>query len=222
MEGAITMNLGNKKVCFLGDSITEGAGVGIKENRYTDVFKRITDIGEMKNYGIGGTRIAKQITVKEESEYWDINSFSERFNQMDDDADIVVVFGGTNDYGHGDAPFGTEDDRDMTTYCGACHYLMSGLIKKYPKSTIVFMTPIHRENENVLNESNGLNLKAYVDVIKNTANYYSIPVLDLYAVGGIYPDIAEHKEAWCPDGLHPNDAGAEKIAYLLANFLKNL
>lgn len=216
------MDLRNKKVAFLGDSITEGVGTTNKLiDRYTEVFKKITDIGEVKNYGISGTRIAKQNNVDLSLYDVDINSFCERFGNMDDDADIVVVFGGTNDYGHGDAPFGDESDRDMTTFFGACHYLMNGLINKYPESTIVFLTPLHRSDENKPSEANKLPLKAYVDVIKSTAEYYSIPVLDLYAVSGIYPDNEKSRQAWCPDGLHPNNAGAKRIAELIKAFLEN-
>ena len=86
----------------------------------------------------------------------------------------------------------------------------------------MFITPLHRENENTENESNGLALKAYVDKIRETAEFYSIPVLDLYASGGIMPDNARQKEMYCPDGLHPNDAGNEKIAKRLIGFLKTL
>ena len=113
------MTLKDKKICFLGDSITEGVGVSCVENRYTDVFKKITDVGEIKNYGISATRIAKQHNGSIYGEFVDKNSFCERYNEMDDDADIVVVFGGTNDYGHGDAPFGTKNDKKISKsdYC---------------------------------------------------------------------------------------------------------
>lgn len=214
------MNLKGKKICFLGDSITQGSGTSSVEKRYTDVFAAITGVSEMKNYGIGGTRIARQQKINPETIVFDENSYCERYEQLDPDADIVVVFGGTNDYGHGDAPFGTFEDRGMDTYCGAIHYLMRSLIERYPTSVIVFMTPIHRENEWAPSKGNGLPLKAYVDKIKETAEYYSIPVLDLYSVCGIQPDIPAQKEAFCPDGLHPNDAGAEKIAWLLKGFLE--
>ncbi|MBP3360866.1 MAG: SGNH/GDSL hydrolase family protein [Clostridia bacterium] len=214
------MDLKGKKICFLGDSITRGTGTSSEEKRYTDVFTAITEVSEMKNYGIGGTRIAKQQKIKPETINYDINSFCERYGELDPDADIVVVFGGTNDYGHGDAPFGSFEDRTMDTYCGAIHYLMRSLIERYPTAVIVFMTPIHRANEWNPSSGNGLPLKAYVDKIKEIAEYYSIPVLDLYSVSGIQPDIPVQKEAYCPDGLHPNDAGAEKIARLLKGFLE--
>lgn len=212
------MHLKGKKAVFLGDSITEGWGTSAKEYRFTDVFARLAELRETVNYGIGATRIARQQKINDE--YVDTNAFTERFVQMDDDADLVVVFGGTNDYGHGDAPFGTLEDRTIDTYCGAVHVLMSGLIKKYPTATIVFMTPLHRKWEYVPNETTGKTLKPYVDVIRTVAENYSIAVLDLYANAGIYPEIEEQRELLCPDGLHPNDAGSKIIAERLKYFLE--
>lgn len=215
------MNLKGKSIVFLGDSITAGVGASCAENSYTEVLVRIGELGKSYNHGISGTRIAKQKNVKVE-EPVDVLSFCERYDKMEDDADIVLVFGGTNDYGHGDAPFGNFEDRTMDTYCGAVHYLMKGLIEKYPAAQIVFATPLHREGENNLNDSNHLPLKVYVDKIKETAEYYSIPVLDLYGEGGIYPDSPAQKALYVPDGLHPNDAGAKKIAEKMLRFLENL
>lgn len=212
------MELNGKKVVFLGDSITEGVGASCEGTRYVNVFGKITGTTVL-NYGIGGTRFAKQ--VKPTNEWWDRNDFCGRYMNMDDNADIVVVFGSTNDYGHGDAPFGLTSDRTPDTFIGATHYLMKGLIEKYPEAEIVFMTPIHREGENNP-DSKGHILKDYSDTIKEVAEYYSIPVLDLYSVYGVCPDIKAHKEKFCPDGLHPNDAGHKKIAERLKAFLEAL
>jgi lysophospholipase L1-like esterase len=54
------------------------------------------------------------------------------------------------------------------------------------------------------------------------AAHYSLPVLDLYRTAGICPRIPEQLTAFMPDGLHPSDAGAARIAERLAAFLRAL
>ena len=142
---------------------------------------------------------------------------------MDDDADAVVVFGGTNDYGHGNAPLGCFTDRTPETFYGACHYLFSGLIRKYLGKPVVIMTPLHRCGEFTPAKEDGTGtLKEYVDIIREVAEYYSLPVLDLYAASGMQPEVDEIRIAYIPDGLHPNDAGHEVIARKLELFLRSL
>ncbi|MGN0508736.1 MAG: hypothetical protein ACI4GX_05830, partial [Ruminococcus sp.] len=78
------MKISGKTVAFLGDSITEGAGTSAVENRFTDVFSKLAKVKSL-NYGIGGTRIARQTT--ECAPYKD---FIARTDEMSPDADIVV------------------------------------------------------------------------------------------------------------------------------------
>ena len=210
------MELKGKKINFLGDSITEGSGTSCEAARFTCVLKEIAGLSEIRNYGIGGTRIARQLVCP------DTTDFCARFSGMEDDADAVVVFGGTNDYGHGDAPFGELTDRTPQTFCGAVHYLFRGLIEKYPTKPIIIITPMHRTHDYKPNNSNQKVLKDYVDVIRDTAEKYSLPVLDLFASFGICPDISEQREAFCPDGLHPNDAGNRVLAEKLKKFLETI
>jgi len=211
------MDLKNKKINFLGDSITEGVGTACREEIYLNLIKEAEGLAEARNYGISGTRLA----VQNGPEDWG-PAYSVRYTGMDDDADIVVVFGGTNDFGHGNAPIGQFTDRVNTTYYGACHVLMQGLIEKYPEAVIVFMTPLHRLTEDEPSMGNGLPLKAYVDIIREVAEFYSIPVLDLYAMSGIQPRVPVLQEKYCPDGLHPNGEGHKLIASRLTGFLKSL
>lgn len=223
------MNLQGKKINFLGDSITQGVGASSPDKIYHAVLARTFGLAEARNYGISGTRFAIQsgTQTRPKDNYVDVNSFCERFGQMDDDADAVVVFGGTNDYGHGDAPIGVSTDRTPYTFWGACHYLFSGLIKKYPTKPIIVMTPLHRINEScALGDSNkevvGGPLRKYVEIIREVAEYYSLPVVDLYANSGIQPEIDEIRRLYMPDGLHPSDEGNEIIARRLAALLSLL
>lgn len=214
------MKLEGIKANFLGDSITEGAGVPDVKYTYWNVLKERYGLAEARGYGIGGTRIARQ-TVPSQNPKYDLD-FCSRVDSMDPDADLVVVFGGTNDFGHGDAPFGTIDDRTEFTFYGACHVLMRSLIEKYPSATIVFMTPLHRAVEKKPERPDVPHLSEYVRAIKEVAALYGIPVYDLYANSNIDPQIPVQKELFTKDGLHPNIAGAARIAERLGNFLLTL
>ncbi len=219
------MEIKGLKINFLGDSITEGSGTSGVDKTYWSLIKSKYGAAEVRGYGIGGTRFARQ---KKPSQYprHDLD-FCSRYAEMENDADLVVVFGGTNDFGHGDAPLGQMSDRTDTTFYGACHTLFEGLINKYPASTVVVMTPLHRCNEDNL-RGDGYKacdvapLSTYVKIIKEVAAYYSLPLLDLWSVSSIQPKVEVIKQKFCPDGLHPNDAGHELIASRLVGFIKTL
>lgn len=219
------MDLKGKTVNFLGDSITEGVGASRPENRYTDVFARLYG-ANINNYGISATRIARQTFMTQERRDRD---FCLRMNEMDESADAVVVFGGTNDFGHGQAPLGTPQDRDPSTFYGACHTLMNGLLTRYCGKPIVILTPLHRDNEDDPNGDgaeyklgNGAPLSEYRRILMEVAAYYALPVLDLYATSGIQPKNAVCRARLLPDGLHPSDEGHALIAKRIGELLKTL
>jgi len=213
------MELKGKKINFLGDSITEGCGTSSPEYRFTDRIAAQTG-AICRNYGIGGTRIARQQTPSAEPR-WDLD-YCTRAAQMDPDADIIVVFGGTNDYGHGDAPFGDFEDRTPDTFCGAVHALINTLWERYPQAEIVFITPLHRLMEDEPTAENKPILLDYVNALRVILEYYSIPTLDLFACGKMQPAVTCLKEAFMPDGLHPNDDGHVILTRRIIQFLKNL
>lgn len=214
------MELTGKKINFLGDSITEGVGVQNPENRFVDRITRMAGLAAGRNYGISGTRIARQFHPTLDNPRFDLD-FCSRVDSMDPDADVVIVFGGTNDFGHGDAPIGTFADRTPDTFYGACHTLMRSLTMRYPGKPIVIMTPLHRVGEDNPDRK-GMVLSDYVDMIRETARYYSLPVLDLFAMSGIQPCVDLIRERFCPDGLHPNDDGHAIMAERIVHFLRAL
>ena len=212
------MQLKDKKINFLGDSITEGAGASEKSKCYVSLLGQNTG-AIVRNYGIGGTRIARR-HVPHENPVYD-QDYCLRAPTMDPDADAVVVFGGTNDYGHGDAPLGVPSDNTSDTFYGALNVLFTTLITRYPDAKILVLTPLHRLNESNP-DSNGLPLKAYVDAIREMAEVYSLPVLDLYAMSGMQPNVPIIQERFMNDGLHPNDAGHARLADMVQKALEAL
>ncbi len=224
------MQLQGKIVNFLGDSITEGAGMqGKMHLRYHQVIQRDCGLKTANVYGVGGTRFAYQ-TKPSPSPKWDLY-FPGRAITMDTSADIVVVYGGVNDYIHGDAPFGQTGDTQPTTFCGAVRYLMEYLKNTYKGKPIVFMSPARCYYQGVsclqvspreCKHPDSKPLQAYVDVIKRTGEALSIPVLDLYDALGIDPSNAEDYQKYTVDGLHFNEFGHAVIAQKLKEFLLSL
>ena len=219
------MELNGAVINILGDSITEGVGASCEENRYTDVFARECGV-KVNNYGVSGSRIARQRMSTGERRDRD---FCMRMEEMDESADAVVVFGGTNDFGHGDAPLGGFADRTPDTFYGACHYLMSGLMDRYCGKPIVILSPLHRTNEDDPagdGAERKLDVRAplarYREILLEVAAYYALPVLDLYATSGMQPRHPVCCERLMPDGLHPSDEGHAIIARRLGKFLEML
>ena len=217
------MELKGKKINFLGDSITFGSGVADPENIFWNVIARENG-AVCRGYGIGGTRIARK-RVPSADPVFD-QDFVSRVETMDPDADAVVVLGGTNDFGHGDAPLGRMEDRSPYTFYGAMHLLCQALLTRYPNAKLVIMTPLHRLSEDVTVNEIGLplstNLEGFVEIEKEVARHYGIPVLDAFAMSGMQPKVPVIQQMFMPDGLHPNDAGHKKMAELLTGFLRAL
>ncbi len=207
------MVLQNLKINFLGDSITEGHGTSNPDNTFHQIIKREYGLKEAYNCGIGGTRIAKQ-TVPATHRY-DLY-FALRAKIMTKDVDAIVVFGGTNDFGHGDSKIGDIDSADIYTFCGALNILITTLKADYPNSKIIFMTPLRRKTENIPNHDNKV-LSDYVNAIIEITKKHNIPVIDLFRSDIIDPNDTDV----IPDGLHPNDKGHLIMAdYIAKELLK--
>ena len=215
------MDLKGKKVAFLGDSITEGCAASSAERIYHQVIKADLGLGSALNYGVGGTRIAPQ--HDKDSDMYPEN-FIIRADKLPADADYVFVFGGTNDYGHGDAKIGAEGDDSPYTFIGGLNNLIKKLTEIYGKNKICFILPLHRfDEEDLYGEGSRteptLNLKGYVDIIKSTCEKNRIDYIDLYNNGIPKPETCFGDE-FTVDGLHPNDKGHLFIANKIKEYLK--
>lgn len=212
-----------KKINFLGDSITY---MGL----YMAEYISMTDcIGV--NYGISGATIAAN-----EGHY----CFCDMMENMDSDADMVVVFGGTNDFGMETDPFASfgtfGEGVNKYTFYGALHYLYRGLKIKYYNKPIIIMTPLHRygpgPKEFIIgtdgsityntNPKTGKTMMEYINAIKEVAAYYGFPILDLHSTSGLAFQIELDSANLSNDGLHPNEQGARRIAKVMYSFLENI
>ena len=211
------MKLENLIFNFLGDSITEGHGTTDPSKVFHQIIKEKHNMKHAYNYGLSGTRIARQIVPTKERTKHDL-TFELRSETMDRNADAIVVFGGTNDYGHGDAPFGTPDSDDKYTFCGAVNSLIKTLKQNFPRAKLIFMTPIHRVGEAQSSQPDPKNLEDYVNAILTICKNHNVPVIDLFKINPLDPA----DEELVPDGLHPSDKGHAIMAQVIAEELLKL
>ena len=209
------------KINFLGDSITEGALAGKLEDRYTTLVANYFGAEEC-NFGVSGTRIAKQ---RKRTNNPDNDVFMCRAVKMPTDADFTFVFGGTNDYGHGDAKLGTFDDRDDYTFYGAFHNLVAYMVSTFSKDKLCFVLPIPRfDQDNPYGDGSKdipmVAMSMYIQAEKEVLTYYGVEYLDLSDKFYI-PSITKDDGNLYADGLHPNAKGHRFLACWLIGYLEN-
>lgn len=200
----------------LGDSLTT---MGWGGNMYSMVAKRLGITPT--NYGIVSSTIADY-----SGDGTSGNPMCVRYATMTNDADIVTVMGCTND---ARSKIGTFDDTDGTTLYGACHILFKGLIEKYPNAKIgVILPPQNGQGIPHYVETQGgdpkmASMRAKVAVVKEVAEYYSLPVLDLFHHGGISGMVADNIGTLIQgDYLHLTTEGYRVLAPKLQTFIEQL
>lgn len=213
--------ISDKIINCLGDSTTwgdNGLETGGNEISWTKHIQEQLPFKEVRNYGIRASRIAMTSDRND--------SFLERYKQMNDNADIITVLGGINDFQH-NVPIGTLTVADPTTFSGALNILIHGLVEKYPYQTIVFMTPMKNNFHHPTKkypttlQQNGLGnyQKQYAQAIEDSCHFYSIPVIDLFNESGISPFLPEYVPKYMPDGMHYSDLGYERLGKMIAGKL---
>ena len=228
------------RVAVLGDSITD-PGQTNSQHVYWQYLAKWFD-WDARVYGISGHR------------WLHIPGQTDRaIAEMGDDVDAFLIFVGTNDYAAGD-PLGewfmeTEGEvnwwgtmrnlkhrklsKDEKTLRGRINIALEKIRKRYPDSQIVILTPTkrsvftwnHQADEDWTNTS-GLHLEDYVKVIREGAELWGCPVIDLHAEAPLVPRLADEyaklyrsKDA---DLLHPNTEGHRRLATVIYKRLQSI
>jgi lysophospholipase L1-like esterase len=131
--------------------------------------------------------------------------------------DLVITFGGINDYIQG---------IDFDTFKTAVDSYFEYLVKNFVQARIVVITPLRTYN--VYKNTAGHFQTEYSDYIKTVAKSYCLPVLNLTEDSGYYPFVDEFKQMWTltpsgfvnPDGVHPTaEYSAKYLAPMIAEYL---
>ena len=247
------------KVAFLGDSITD-ANQLTSQDVYWHQLIPILGI-EPYCYGISGHQTGHVLGQAEKL-----------LAERGQDIDAIIIFIGTNDFNSSIPPGEWYREETLTvnrnghpatlrhrtpvmegrTMRAAINRFMAFLKHNYPTKQVILLTPIHRgyfncQQHNVQPEESfanplGLYIDDYIQIIKETADVWAVPVIDLAAVCGLFPMEPEQapyfREASRPrahtaseaaaaqpgtelalehhDLLHPNTEGQLRMAYALA------
>ena len=199
----------DKKANIIGDSIIKGENSDdsykrMKNDNVASILMEEFGFKEVRNYGIGGCRIASHVTNQ--------GGIVDRFNNMNNDADLIIVAGGTNDFGSNIELGSLSDLSDNTKFKPALYNTLKGVQNKYPGKEIYYITPAHRKDgkpDNVAN-SVGLTLKDYVEAAYEVCELLSVPVIDMWKELGFSPFNDTMKNTYMKDGLHPTIEGMRK------------
>ena len=217
----------DKKVSFLGDSITYGVDGStngeVVAKPYPTLVSEILKCRTI-NLGIPGSTIAGDGITDSDITNNKIGflPMNERYTQIDSDSDYIIVFGGINDYtANVKTPLGTKGDNTNLTFYGALKILLDGLIERYPNAKIGYITPLKKSGWYNNNEF-GVNLEKYYKAIIELCEERSIPVLDFFKNGGCYGEVQAWKNVNLPDGLHPTQVYYNKLSRPISEFIKSI
>jgi lysophospholipase L1-like esterase len=221
----------NRRMIVTGDSITDFT-VKATTN-WHDYLKAWLDLRVVYNDGVSGSGITMTGDASEPGYY----------TRIDDTApagwdalytalpDYILIMFSQND-GRVDTntlPLGTAADITSggmtinTSYFGNVRLLLEKLIAKYPAVPIGCISSLPRATSGIRNNI-GYGITAWYHdwclAEKTTCEHFSIPYLDLFHASQLRPWDATFAAAYMSDGIHPNAAGQQIIAYKIYEFCK--
>lgn len=225
-----------KRVAFLGDSITDKRHVGTTKC-YWEYLAEMLGL-QAFSYGINGNRMDGVLRQAQ-------RLLEERGDSIDA---IIVFAGTNDYNGGiplGEWYTTSRCDAEVAdratesrlrrrpvmsedTFRGRINRLMDFIKTNYSTKQVIMLTPLHRayarfSDKNIQPDESfpnklGLYIDDYVQAVKETANVWAVPVIDLNSISGLYPLNDSHVQYFHDrqtDRLHPNADGHRRMALAL-------
>lgn len=235
---------GKKLVC-IGDSITAGVGASSQEKRYVTLLGEYLGFANVSNFGASGTTLS---TGGHRSSNFgklteaniagaDVVIIMMGINDWDQ-AVKNGMFNGNLTYDETASYYdlGTLGSNDTTTIYGATKMWCEKIkelqsLESCKETKFYFVTPIITSWNNSVGATksfdqtktniHGYKLRDLCEAIIETCEQYKIPVFDMNLNSGIYynSDSDNTTSLYFGDGIHPNDAGHQKIAEKLRDYI---
>ena len=196
--------LKGKKIGFIGDSYVRNHREPV-ENTWHYKFAR-KHVMEYYNYGRNGNCIALDL------KQWGTGMY-QRYKDMRDDLDYIVVIAG-----HNDASQGRIDSIGIDTFKERLGILCQGLIEKYPHAQLFFFTPWTCDG------FVGSSRQQVVDAMLEVCGSYGIPVFDAARRSNIFVTSEQFRKIYFQGGkgtdtAHLNSKGHDRFLPVAENFI---
>lgn len=214
----------NKKIGFLGDSITYGydpvKNDGTKmQNPWPEQVGKMLGFEYYENKGVSSSVLSASFGRV------DALTMSKYYVNLRDDLDFVFVMGGINDVWN-NLPLGKMGDVEDTTIYGALDILIKKLLVKFPASSgkkIIFSNYCNWDQVPHIRQD--MTWNDFLKAIDDVCNRYGIPVCDMSKEVGISAYSDTDYYYWNAQNgyhdAHPKQVGADVIAKYVANWLRN-
>ncbi len=191
------------RVSCVGDSITAGHGIKNPAQKYPQRLGAILGAGfDVRNFGVSGTTLLS----KGDFPYVNTNAYK---NALAFNPNIVVIKLGTNDTKPQNWKFAGEFKANLNALIDSFKAL-----KTNPKIYLCYPCPLYSLNSGGINEDRIFN--GVIPVIREVAKERGIAVIDMHSALSDRPE-------FFPDRLHPNEDGANLMAWTVAKkLLKDL
>ncbi len=219
-----TIDFSDVKITIMGDSITEGSNLSDEDKplyNYPTILKQLLGCKEVVNQGIGGSVVSSSA-----SNY----AMVDRWYEIPEDSDIIIVFGGTNDCLYMNKwQFGElEYDHRMTddTFCGDLDEMCSAMKWKFHDNKddkyvkFIYVNPmstILNDGVYATDPGNMVPQVSFANAINEIVPSYDFSVIDLYNSNFLNSHDEQINHQFVNDGVHPNIDGYRILAEHLAS-----
>lgn len=213
--------MSNRTFSILGDSISTFSGYNPRPN---DIFypRKAFDVTEVSHtwWSILAKRLDLTLLCNESYSgsrvsYTGIrpksSCFQDEVRQQCLAGSIIIVFGGTNDWGQLEVP------TTLEVFAQAYDSLVNNMIRRHPKSSLYFCTPLQRTDRSLTtpNVHGWTQLDLAITIRGIVSRYPAVHLIDLAAY-----HIAQDSPL-LPDGVHPGREGMQLLASLMEEGLTN-
>lgn len=194
-----------KKINFLGDSYVANNGQPVANTWEYKLAEKYSMT--YRNYGINGNCL-----VLNDNGMW------KRYTEMDNDADYIVVIGGTNDF---------NAQADLTLFRERLDGFIENLVAKYPNGIIVFFTIWNSldQAQPASAQTKTYEKKQYNDIIVDECKKYGIHVFDSWTNSGMRAWDEAFRTAYfqaSTDRSHLNADGHNRFLPIADSFMQTI